>query len=103
LSFYWRDITERKKSEKEIETRARQQAAVAELGHKALAGDDLQSLMDEVVASVARTLGVEYAKIVELLPDDNELLLRSGVGFQEGLVGRAREGAGHPGGLYLPL
>jgi DNA-binding NarL/FixJ family response regulator len=61
---------------------------VVELGHKALAGDDLQSLMDEVVASVAQTLGVEYAKIVELLPADNELLLRSGVGFEEGLVGR---------------
>jgi len=94
LSFYWRDITERKQVEKEIETRDRQQAAVADLGLTAVAGGDLDSLMDEVVACVARTLGVEYAKIVELLPGGEELLLRSGVGFEEGLVGRATEEAG---------
>ena len=89
-----RDVTQRRRAEEEIETRVRQQAAVVELGLTALAGDDLQLLMDEVVACVARTLEVEYAKIVELLPGGEELLLRSGVGFEEGLVGRAREGAG---------
>jgi PAS domain S-box-containing protein len=94
LSVYYRDITERKEAEKEIEPRVRQQAAVAELGLEALAGDDLDSLMDEVVACLARTLGAKYAKIVELLPGGEELLLRSGVGFEEGLVGRATESAG---------
>src|SRR5215207_8134962 len=72
-----RDMTQRRRAEEEIETRVRQQTAV-----------------DEVVACVARTFEVEYAKIVELLPGGEELLLRSGVGFEEGLVGRAREGAG---------
>jgi hypothetical protein len=43
--------------------------------------------MDEAVALVARTLDVEYAKIVELFSGGEELLLRSGVGFEEGLVG----------------
>jgi PAS domain S-box-containing protein len=94
LSVYSRDITERERAEQEIEKRTHQQAAVAELGLRALASDDLDSLMDEGVACVARTLGVEYAKIVELLPGGEELLLRAGVGFEEGLVGRAREGAG---------
>jgi PAS domain S-box-containing protein len=94
LAIYYRDITERKRAEEETQTRARQQAAVAELGLTALAGDDLDSLMDEVVACVARTLGVEYSKIVELLPGGQELLLRAGTGFEEGLVGRAREPAG---------
>jgi PAS domain S-box-containing protein len=88
------DVTQRRQAEEEIETRVRQQAAVVELGLTALATDDLQLLMDEVVACVGRTLEVEYAKIVELLPGGEELLLRSGVGFEEGLVGRAREGAG---------
>src|SRR5215208_992369 len=94
LSVYVQNITERKRAQEEIETRTHQQAAVAELGVTALAGDDLDSLMDEAVACVARTLGVEYSKIVELLPGGEELLLRSGVGFEEGLVGRAKEGAG---------
>src|SRR5918998_1401517 len=88
------DITERKQAEEEIERRDRQQAAVAELGLPALASDDLDGLMDETVALIAQTLKVEYSKIVELLPGGQQLLLRSGVGFEEGLVGRAREEAG---------
>src|SRR5215218_5738378 len=88
------DVTQRRRAEEKIERHVRQQAAVVELGLTALAGDDLQLLMDEVVACVACTLEVEYSKIVELLPGGEELLLRSGVGFEEGLVGRATEGAG---------
>jgi PAS domain S-box-containing protein len=95
LSVYFRDVTERKRAEEEVRTRARQQAVVAELGLWALANDDLMSLMDEAVGCVARTLGVEHAKIVEVLPGGEELLLRAGVGWGEGLVGRAREDAGH--------
>ena len=95
LSVYFRDVTERKWAEEEVRTRARQQAVVAELGLGALANDDLMSLMDEAVGCVARTLGVEHAKIVEVLPGSEELLLRAGVGWGEGLVGRAREDAGH--------
>ena len=88
------DITAQKRDEDEIESRVRQQAVVAELGLKGLANDDLQSLMDEAVECVARTLGVQYAKIVEVLPGSEELLWRAGVGWREGLVGRQKEDAG---------
>ena len=83
-----------KRAEVESGALARQQAAVAELGLKALANDDLRGLVHEAVVCVARTLGVEYAKVVEVLPGGEELLLRAGVGWGEGLVGRAREDAG---------
>jgi PAS domain S-box-containing protein len=89
-----RDITERKLAEQELERRTHQQAVVAELGLRALANNGLQSLMDEAVAFVTQTLDVEYAKIVELLPAGEELRLRAGVGWKEGLLGRATEGAG---------
>ena len=89
-----RDISERKLAEQEIERRTHQQAVVAELGLRALANSGLQSLMDEAVAFVTQALDVEYAKIVELLPAGEELRLRAGVGWKEGLVGRATEGAG---------
>ena len=89
------DITARKRTEEEIETRVRQQAVVAALGLKGVANDDLQALMDVAVERVARTLEVEYAKIAELLPGGNELLLRAGVGWREGFVGHAREESGH--------
>jgi PAS domain S-box-containing protein len=80
--------------EDELAVRARQQAAVAELGQRALEGADLQSLMDEAVHLVAQTLGVEFCKILELLPDEGTLLLRAGIGWQPGLVGEATIGAG---------
>jgi PAS domain S-box-containing protein len=75
LAFYALDITERKRAEKEIQIRTHQQAVVADLGLRALANDDPQLLMDEATALVARTLGVEYSKVVELLPGGEELLL----------------------------
>src|SRR5215207_6015375 len=68
LSAYMQDITERKRVEKEMETRTHQQAVVAELGLWALASNDLQALMDDTATFVAQTLDVEYCKIVELLP-----------------------------------
>ena len=89
-----RDITERKRAEQEIDTRTHQQATVAELGLRALANDDLQSLMDEAVALVARTLDIEYSKITELLPGGEELLLRAGTGLEEALVGSVTESTG---------
>jgi DNA-binding NarL/FixJ family response regulator/signal transduction histidine kinase len=92
LAVYSQDITDRKRTEKEIEKRAQQQAIVAELGYQALAETNLQTLMDEAVSLVAQTLDVEYCKILELLPEGDELLLRAGVGWEEGLVGRATEG-----------
>jgi PAS domain S-box-containing protein len=94
LAVYSRDITDRKRTEKEIERRTHQQALVAELGRQALAETDLLALMDQAVSLVAQTLDVEYCKILELLPEGDELLLRAGVGWEEGLVGRATEGTG---------
>jgi DNA-binding NarL/FixJ family response regulator/signal transduction histidine kinase len=86
------EATERKLAMEEVELRARQQEAVADLGRKALAEPDLSVVMDEAVGLVARILGVEYVKIVERLPDG--LLLRAGTGWRKGLVGNALEEAG---------
>jgi hypothetical protein len=54
---------------------------VAELGLRALVNEDLQVLIDDAVKLVARTLDLEYAKIVELLPGGEELLMRAGAGW----------------------
>jgi signal transduction histidine kinase len=68
---------------------ARRQEAVAELGQRALAEKDLPRLMDEAVHRVATMLEVEYVKVLELLPNGSALLLRAGVGWNEGYVGSA--------------
>jgi signal transduction histidine kinase/DNA-binding response OmpR family regulator len=78
------------KLEKELKTRLRQQAAVSELGQRALVEANLANLMDEAISLVAQTLEVEYTKILKLVPDGNSLLLKAGHGWKEGLVGRAR-------------
>ncbi len=88
------DITLRKRAEKELASRARQQAAVARLGQRALEEPGLSRLMDEAVSVVARTLGVEYCKVLELQPGGESLLLKAGIGWREGLVGAAAVGAG---------
>ena len=79
-------------SDRQLETRARKQQAVALLGLRALDRRDLQDLMDAVVTTVADVLDVEYCKVLELLPDGQSLLLRSGVGWHDGLVGHATVG-----------
>jgi PAS domain S-box-containing protein len=88
------DITGRKRAEDELRSRAHQQATVAELGQQALAGEDLTALMDQAVALVAQTLEVEYASVLELLPESQALLVRAGVGWTGGLVGHATVDAG---------
>lgn len=87
----------------ELAERLRQQAAVAQLGQRALADADLAALMTDAVAVVASTLGIEFATILELLPGGEALLLRAGVGWKPGYVGQATvpSGLGSQAGFTL--
>ncbi len=73
----------------ELRERTRQQASIAELGLFALSPVGLAEIMDRAADLVAGTLGVEYAEVLELLPDGKALQLMAGVGWHEGLVGKA--------------
>ncbi|MEA2939452.1 MAG: hypothetical protein QOC56_2956, partial [Alphaproteobacteria bacterium] len=84
-----RDVTERVTLHRELRVRAGQQEAVARLGERALTENNLQQFFDEAVAMISKILDVELVKILELVPGDAELLLRSGIGFTAGLVGTA--------------
>jgi PAS domain S-box-containing protein len=88
------DVTERKWAEEQLRTRTRQQEVIATLGQRALSGIDVSTLMDEATRLIAQTLDVEYCKVLELLPSGDAVLLRAGVGWQEGLVGRATVSTG---------
>ncbi|MCG9890264.1 MAG: EAL domain-containing protein [Thermosynechococcaceae cyanobacterium MS004] len=81
------DINRLKQAELSLQARARQQSAIAQLGQEALAATDLSLLMDRITSIVAENLAVEYSKILEILPENEGLLLCSGVGWQHGLVG----------------
>ena len=70
----------------ELRTRARQQAAVAELGQRALAGMDLDELVPEAVAVTARELGTDFVALLEL-EDSQGLVVSSAFGWPEEVVG----------------
>jgi diguanylate cyclase (GGDEF)-like protein len=74
------DITERRRNERELADRARQQEAVARLGQVALRSGALDQLMDEVVETVVATLDVEFCKVLELAEDGEELRCVRAVG-----------------------
>jgi DNA-binding CsgD family transcriptional regulator len=78
----------------ELHTRTEQQAAVAALGNEALAGSDESDLLESATHRVVQVLPVEFCAVLEVLPGGAALLLRSGVGWRSGLVGRATLGAG---------
>jgi hypothetical protein len=86
LTGYSHDISARKWAQEEVSRRADQQALVAALGQRALASDDLQSVFDEAVGLVARTLDVELAGVAEMPVGSEEVILRAGVGRREGVV-----------------
>ena len=78
-----------------------QQAGIAELGRLALVGMAPPELMDHAVALVDSTLKPDYVRILELLPDGNNLLLRAGTGWRPGLVGTAIVSAENTQAGYL--
>ena len=65
-----RDITDRKRAEQalerstaDLEARARQQAAVARLGQRALAGTRSRALLSEATELLCATLGAEFCRV----------------------------------------
>ncbi|WP_247002457.1 PAS domain-containing protein [Halosolutus gelatinilyticus] len=75
--------------EAERRERIRQQEVIVDLGQRALEIDDLDQFLREASAAVAETLDAEYASVLELRPDGEEITLRQGVGWPAGLVGEA--------------
>ena len=75
--------SERCRAEGALAAYAQKQAVVAEIGQLALIGGESEALFSEAASLVAKTLAVEYCKVLELLPDGNALILRAGVGWKK--------------------
>ena len=92
------DLTERS-----LRLRIRQQEILAELGVLALQGTKFIDLLNHTARLTADGLGAEYCKVLEYLPAENRLLVRAGVGWDEGVVGSASVGAdlASPAGFAL--
>ena len=91
-----RGLMELGRSDGELHIRLRQQAAVAQLGHRALAGADIDALMQEAVQMVATELGAPFVSLVECSEVGDAYVQRAGAGLpvrdDEPFVPRGTEG-----------
>lgn len=67
----------------------RQHTILARFGELALRSDDLNEILTESCRLVGEALGTDLAKVVELQADGETLLVRAGVGWKPGVVGKA--------------
>jgi diguanylate cyclase (GGDEF)-like protein len=99
-----RAATALRKSESISRVRALQQEQVASFGQWALSGGRIADLMQVAVRSVQRTLGIEIAAVLEYRADEDNFLIRSGVGLPDDVVGQGTVmggGRGSQAGLTL--
>ena len=78
----------------ELKTATSQLAVLMELGREAGQNRDVSTLMTRVVTVVASTLGSDYVRVLELLPDGKALQFRATVGWRDVLVGHSTVDAG---------
>ena len=76
-----------------LRQRIRQQELLAELGVLALQRTGFIGMLNHTARVTAEGLGAEYCKVLEYIPAENRLLVRAGVGWEEGVVGTASVGA----------
>ena len=82
-------VRERELAEKTLLNRSFQQTVVSALGQFALISNDLSALLNQAAMLTAQTLEVEYCQVLELQPDQSAMVLRAGVGWKEGYIGKA--------------
>lgn len=70
------------------DSRLNQQTVLARFGEFALKCSDLDSILHEACRLVGDALGTQLAKVVELQPGGRTMLVRAGVGWKPGVVGR---------------
>jgi two-component sensor histidine kinase len=76
-----------------LRLRIRQQELLAELGVLALQGTNFIDMLNHTARMTAEGLGAEYCKVLEYIPAEKRLLVRAGVGWNEGVIGSASVGA----------
>lgn len=87
-------------AQRSLTNRAQQQSVVAALGQFALVSQDYNGLVHQAVTMVGQTLEVELTHLLELQPDGESLLMRSGTGWKAGVIGSAiieARGSSHAG------
>ena len=82
------DITKRKQTELAVQQHARQQGLIAAFGQQALASACLDELWKQAATFVSDGLDVAFCKALRLAPDSRSFILKAGVGWDDGWIGR---------------
>src|SRR6478735_9059583 len=85
-----------------VQSVQQQKAALAEFGIEAFRADDLDALLTKAAMLAGQGLGVKRAKVLELLPSGDQLLIRAGVGWEPDVVGHATIDADHASPAWHP-
>ncbi len=72
----------------QVQKLLRQQAAIARFGSFALRERNLMNILNEAVRVCAEGLSVPFSKVCRYRPEENDLLIVAGFGWQDGVVGR---------------
>jgi len=80
-------------SSPELNLRLQQQELVAEFGRFAMEADSFQAILNQASVVASRGLEAGFAKVLEYLPGEMAFVVRSGIGWHDGVVGQARVGA----------
>ncbi len=96
-------LTERTRAVSALKARSRQQDVVTELGHRALAGGEIQALLDYALARVQEILQVDACDIFERESGESGLIMRAGAGWDGAPIQAATvpHGSGSPAGGAL--
>jgi PAS domain S-box-containing protein len=92
------DVTDHKQTVAELKARVCQQAAIADLGQQALAGGDIDRLIEDAARAVRTTLQVELCEMLELTPGGETLRARAGSEWGGSERGPALAGMDSPAG-----
>ena len=71
-----------------LEEALRQQSVLARFGELALRSNDIDEILTEACRLVGEALGTDLAKVMQLHEDGETLLVRAGVGWKPGVVGK---------------
>jgi len=77
----------------EAEKLRKQRAALAHFGQHALRTNDLDELLHEATVNVSKAMEIDLVKVLQVMRDGKTMLVRAGVNWNPGVVGRATFGA----------
>ncbi|MEC4806613.1 MAG: PAS domain S-box protein [Jaaginema sp. PMC 1080.18] len=87
VGCYWEDISDRLNAEQKQFRQLRNATVLSQLGQESLAETDLDKLMAHITKTIATNLEIEFANVLELLPNETLLTFRAATGWPKSLQG----------------